>query len=981
MEEKIILNFFEEEISVPIQKNLIAIREIISSKYLFSPEDAKEIILYYIKENKKIIIQKEEDYTSFLQEKLKKIFLDISQESKIYQENLAKLKNKEIKIELEGLYKKRNEINSLKEKKRNELLEQQMEIKEQIKKLKLKNKEIKKNYNKELKKIKEENKLNENKINELEEKLGVKNKDNNVSLKNFPINEKLNQKISKGKPKNMKLKDNKKKLIQDLDKIIQEKKQEFENYLNSIKQNLTNTNINKEDNNFNKTNNNKIILKAKNEKLKSPLNKMKNLLEIDSDNPFGFDCYINRELSWLNFNVRVLNEAKDPSIPILERLKFCAITTSNMDEFFMVRVAALQNSVDSKEITLDIAGLTQIEQLKKIKASVRDIHTMQYSTYNRSLKKELFNIGIELIDNYENLNEIQKIFVDDYFDKNVAPVLTPIAVDKSSPFPLIYGKSINIALLLKRKINDYNKNLYNYQEILFGNVEVPSILKRIIEIPNTSESKISYILLETIIVHNLYKIFTNFEIISVHTVRVMRNSEYPLDERDVETLLDQIEEGIKNRQFGDVLRLEVDDEIDNRLLNILKNNLEVKDEDIFRLQGPLDMTFLFGLYDMIPEEFNNYKAAPFTPQINPRLGPNTNIFEEISKKDIFLFHPYETFDPILDFVKQGAEDPNVLAIKQTLYRISGNSPLVHSLIKAGQKGKQVVILLELKARFDEENNIKWAKELKKVGCKVVYGVKGLKTHCKITMVVRKENEKIKRYCHFGTGNYNDKTAKLYTDCGILTCRDDYGEDAANVFNMITGEIEPNNWNKLLLAPLWMKRQFITLIEREAEYAKMGKKAIIYAKMNALVDKMMIDALLKASQDGVKIHLIVRGICCLKVGVPGVSENIKVESIVGTFLEHNRLYYFYNDGNEEYYMGSADWMPRNLDKRVEIIIPVEDEEIKEKVRHVLDVYIADNEKAYYMQPNGTYKKLNTKGQKLVNSQMQFCEEAIEAAKKI
>jgi len=981
MEEKIILNFFEEEVSVPIQKNLISIRAIISSKYLFSPEDAKEIILYYIKQNKKIIIQKEEDYIIFLQEKQKKIFLDISQESKLYQENLANLKHSEIKIELEALYKKRNEINFLKEKKKNELLKQQMEIKEQIKKLKLKNKEIKKNYTKEFKKIQEENKINEKRINGLEEKLGERNKDNNDSLKNCLINEKLNKKISKEKQKNMKLKNDKKKFTQDLDKIMQEKKQEFENYVNSIKQNLANININKENNNLNKVNSNKIILKAKNEKLKSPSIQIKNLLEIDSDNPFSFDCYINRELSWLNFNVRVLNEAKDPSIPILERLKFCAITTSNMDEFFMVRVAALQNSVNSKEISLDIAGLTQIEQLVKIKAAVRDIHTMQYSTYNRSLKKELFNIGIELIDNYENLNEIQKIFVDDYFDKNVAPVLTPIAVDKSSPFPLIVGKSINIALLLKRKIKDYNKNFYNYQEMLFGSVEVPSILKRIIEIPNTSESKISYILLETIIVHNLYKVFTNFEILSVHTIRVMRNSEYPLDERDVETLLDQIEEGIKNRKFGDVLRLEVDVEIDNRLLNILKNNLEVKDEDIFRMQGPLDMTFLFGLYDMIPEEFNNYKASSFTPQINPRLRPNTNIFDEISKKDIFLFHPYETFDPILDFVKQGAEDPNVLAIKQTLYRISGNSPLVHSLIKAGQNGKQVVILLELKARFDEENNIKWAKELKKVGCKVVYGVKGLKTHCKITMIVRKENDKIKRYCHFGTGNYNDKTAKLYTDCGILTCRDDYGEDAANVFNMITGEIEPNNWNKLLLAPLWMKRQFITLIEREAEYAKMGKKAVIYAKMNALVDKMMIDALLKASQDGVKIHLIVRGICCLKVGVPGISENIKVESIVGTFLEHNRLYYFYNDGNEEYYMGSADWMPRNLDKRVEIIIPIEDEEIKEKVRHVLEVYIADNEKAYYMQPNGTYKKLNTKGQKLVNSQMQFCEEAIEAAKKI
>ena len=978
MDEKIILNFFGEEIVIPIQKNLNDIRQIISTKYLFSPEDAKEIILYYTKQVKKIFIKNEEDYIIFLKEKEKKIILDISQESKLYQENLKNLKNQETLVDLEKLYNKREELNILKIEKKREFLKKEEEITAQIKKFKLMKKEIKNKYKKELKKIDEENNTNEKNIKELEEKLGIVdkgyNKIKNISL----INDNLNSNISNNNNKKRKLKKGKKTFINDIDKIIQEIKQELEKFANSLKQNLSEPKTVKEENNLN---NNKITLKTNN-KLKSPSPQMKNFLEINPDNPFGYDCYINREISWLNFNIRVLNEAKDPSIPILERLKFCAITTSNMDEFFMVRVAALQNAINNNEISLDIAGLTQPEQLKKIKAAVRDIHTMQYATYNRSLVKELFNIGIELIDDYENLNEIQKIYVGDYFNKNVAPVLTPIAVDKSSPFPLIIGKRINIALLLKRKKNENNINMYNYQQILFGNVEVPSILNRIVEIPNTSESKISFILLETIIQHNLYKIFTNYDIISSHAIRVMRNAEYPLDERNMETLMDQIEEGIKNRQWGDVLRLEVDDEMDDELLNILKHNLEVKDEDIFRLQGPLDMTFLFGLYDMIPEEFNKYKAPPFTPQVNPRLAKqNFNIFDEIKKKDIFLFHPYESFDPILEFVRQGAEDPNVLAIKQTLYRISGNSPIVHSLIKAGKNGKEVAILLELKARFDEENNIKWAKELKKVGCKVIYGVKGLKTHCKLTMILRKENNKIKKYCHFGTGNYNDKTAKIYTDCGILTCNDDYGEDASNFFSMVTGQIEPNNWNKLLLAPLWMKRHFITLIEREADFAKKGKKAILVAKMNALVDKMMIDALLKASKDGVKIHLIIRGICCLKVGVPGISENIKVESIVGTFLEHNRLYYFHNDGNEEFYMGSADWMPRNLDKRVEIIIPIEDKEIKERVRHILDVYIADNEKAYYMQSNGTYKKLNTSGQKLVNSQMQFCKEAIEAAKNI
>ena len=757
---------------------------------------------------------------------------------------------------------------------------------------------------------------------------------------------------------------------------MKEKKQELDNYANSIKENLSQSLTIKNNN----EENNKIILKSKNislNKLKSPA-PQNNPTASSNENTFDFKCYVNRELSWINFNIRVLNEAKDPEIPILERLKFCAITSSNMDEFFMVRVAAIQDAVNSNQISLDIAGLTQIEQLEKIKSAVKDIITMQYATYNRSLHFELAKIGIELIDKYENLSETQKIFVDDYFDKNVAPVVTPIAVDMSSPFPLIVNKTLNIAMLLKKKKNKNTNYIYNYGDYLFGNVEVPSILKRLVKIPNTAESKISFILLENIIQNNASKLFNNYEIISANTIRVMRNADIPLDERDMDTLLDQIEKGLKNRQYGDVLRLEVDDVIDNRLLKILKTNLEVKDEDVFFMQGPIDMTFLFGLYDLVPPEFDKFKFAPFSPQQNPRVDPKKDIFAEIRKKDIFLFHPYEKFDPVIDFVRQGSEDPDCLAIKQTLYRVSADSPLVHALIKAGQNGKQVTILLELKARFDEENNIKWAKELGKVGCHVIYGVKGLKTHCKLTLVVRKENNKIKRYVHIGTGNYNDKTAKLYTDCGILTCKDEYGEDASAVFDMISGHSEPNNWNKLILAPLWMKRRFMTLIDREAENAKQGKKAVIIAKMNALVDKMIIDRLLYASKAGVKIHLIVRGICCVQVGIPGISENIKVESIVGTYLEHNRIYYFYNDGNEEYYIGSADWMPRNLDKRVEIISPVEDEDIKKKLKHIVDVYIADNKKAYYMQPDGSYKKLNTTGKELVNSQMQFCQEAIDAA---
>ena len=971
MEDKINLDFFGEEITVPIQKDLISIRQIISSKFCFTNSDAQEILLYYIKENKKIIINKEDDYQIFLKEKIKKIILDISQNSRIYQTNLEELKKKEMKEELGKLYKKREELNNFKNIKCEKELNEIKEIKKEIRKMKSKIKKLKEYINKEEEKIEETREENEKKISELENKLGIE-VSNNKACNPKKIIKKNKKKKYLNKNKKDKILNKKLSFIEDVNKIIEEKKEELENYANTIKENLSKS--------LTTRNTNKVVLKSKYiplQKLKSPGPQNEALKLLSSDYTFDFSCYVNRELSWINFNVRVLNESKDPEIPILERLKFCAITSSNLDEFFMVRVAAIQDSANSKEVLLDIAGLTQLEQLQKIKLAVKDLITMQYATYNRSLHYELAKIGIELIDNYENLSETQKIYVDNYFEKNVAPVLTPIAVDMSSPFPLIANKSLNISILLKKKKDTSKYN--NFGEFFFGNVEVPSILDRLVKIPNTAESKISFILLENIIKNNINKLFNGYEIISANTIRVMRNADMPLDERDMDTLLEQIEKGLENRQYGDVLRLEVDDDIDIRLLNIIKTNVEVKDEDVFRIQGPIDMTFLFGLYGVVPPEFNKYKFENYTPQPNPRIKPNQNIFEEIAKKDIFCFHPYQTFDPIVDFVRQGSEDPNVLAIKQTLYRVSSDSPITHALIKAAKNGKQVTILLELKARFDEENNVKWAKELEKVGCHVIYGLRGLKTHCKLTLIVRRENDKIKRYIHVGTGNYNDKTAKLYTDCGIFTCKEEFGEDAAAVFNMISTDFEPNNWNKLLLAPFWMKRKFMTLIDREAENAKRGKKAIIIAKMNALVDKMVIDRLLFASNAGVKIHLIIRGICCLQVGIPGISDNIKVQSIVGTFLEHNRIYYFYNDGCDEYYIGSADWMTRNLDKRVEIITPVEDEDIRQKLKHILDVYMADNRKAYYMQPDGSYKKLNTSGKKLVDSQMQFCQEAIDESK--
>ena len=684
--------------------------------------------------------------------------------------------------------------------------------------------------------------------------------------------------------------------------------------------------------------------------------------------------YRNRELSWLEFDYRVLSEARDKSLPLFERLKFLSITASNLDEFFMIRVASLKDMVHAGYTKPDIAGMKPQEQLKHISKKTHELVGVQYSTYNRSFLPALRQNHMVIIDQFEDLSPKQAEFVDEYFMRDVYPVLTPMAVDSSRPFPLIRNKTLNIAALLKKK-NEKEA------ELEFAMVQVPSVIPRIVELPEekdeNGENQRVVILLEEIIERNMQSLFLNYDIVASHPFRIMRNADFSLDEEEAVDLLEEIQKQLKKRQWGEAIRLEIESNVDKQLLKILKKELSISSEDIFQISGPLDLTFLMKMYGL--DGFDHLKTPKYTPQPVPELMNEDNIFTNIRKGDILLHHPYQSFDPVVNFVRSAARDPEVLAIKQTLYRVSGNSPIIKALAQAAENGKQVTVLVELKARFDEENNIVWAKMLEKAGCHVIYGVIGLKTHSKITLVVRREENGIRRYVHLGTGNYNDSTAKLYTDCGILTCSARIGEDATAVFNMLSGYSEPRTWNKLVVAPLWMRDRFLHLIEIERKNALEGRKARIVAKMNSLCDRGIIAALYAASAAGVKIDLIVRGICCLKVGIPGISENITVRSIVGNFLEHSRIFYFYSDGNEEVFMGSADWMPRNLDKRVEIVFPVEDEQLKEEVKHILEIQLEDNVKAHILQPDGTYEKVDKRGKMLLNSQDFFCEEATRRAK--
>ncbi len=683
--------------------------------------------------------------------------------------------------------------------------------------------------------------------------------------------------------------------------------------------------------------------------------------------------YVNRELSWLEFNYRVLSEARDKSIPLFERLKFLSITASNLDEFYMVRVASLKDMVHAKYTKPDIAGLTPQEQLDKISLRTHQLVELQYSTYNRSLIPSLKQNGLRIIMEHEELTPEEGAFVDEYFQKNVYPVLTPMAFDSSRPFPLIRNKTLNIAALLKKKET-------KEEELEFAMVQVPSVIPRIVELPcqigkNGKKQRV-VILLEEMIERNMPYLFLNYDIVASHPFRIMRNADLTIDEEEAVDLLEEIQKQLRKRQWGEAIRLEVEADMDKRLLKILKKELSISSQDIFNISGPLDLTFLMKMYGL--EGFEAFKTPRYIPQPVPALMNEDDIFTNIRKGDILLHHPYESFDPVVDFVRSAARDHKVLAIKQTLYRVSGNSPIIAALAEAAENGKQVSVLVELKARFDEENNINWAKMLEKAGCHVIYGLVGLKTHSKITLVVRMEEDGIRRYVHLGTGNYNDSTAKLYTDCGILTCSPQIGEDATAVFNMLSGYSEPKTWNKLSVAPLWLRNRFLYMIHRETRYAREGRPGFILAKMNSLCDREIIAALYEASCAGVEISLIVRGICCLRAGVPGLSENISVRSIVGNFLEHSRIFCFSNDKNPEIYMGSADWMPRNLDRRVEILFPVEDEDLKESVMHILKVELEDNVKAHILQPDDSYEKVDKRGRILVNSQEQFCEEAIRAA---
>ncbi|MBR3834515.1 MAG: RNA degradosome polyphosphate kinase [Lachnospiraceae bacterium] len=679
-----------------------------------------------------------------------------------------------------------------------------------------------------------------------------------------------------------------------------------------------------------------------------------------------YDNYYNREYSWLLFNYRILNEAKDKTIPLFERIKFLGITASNLDEFFMIRVASLYDLVDADVTKKDIAGLTPKEQLDLIIPETKEMMNAQYTTLNRSLLPALESNGLKLIKSYEALSEKQSKYVDKYFEREVYPVLTPMAVDSSRPFPLISNKTLNIGALIHDKKRDV---------VDIATVQVPSVLPRVIELPSEGNVR-EIILLEEIIEKNLNKLFLNYEIICAHPYRIMRNADLTIDEEDAADLLKEIEKQIKQRAWGEVIKLEIDADMDKRLLKELKKQLQVNADAVYKINGPLDLTFLMKVNGL--DGFDHLKNKKYIPQPVPGLNREENIFDQIKKKDILLHHPYDEFTPVVDFIKQAAVDPDVLAIKQTLYRVSGNSPIVAALAQAAENGKQVTVLVELKARFDEENNIIWARKLEKAGCHVIYGLVGLKTHSKIALVVRREEEGIKRYVHLGTGNYNDITAKLYTDMGMLTASDSIGEDATAVFNMLSGYSEPPAWNKLMVAPIWLKDRFVSLIKRETENARAGKEARIIAKMNSLCDPVIIKALYEASNAGVKIELIIRGICCLKTGIKDLSENITVRSIVGNFLEHSRIFYFYNNGFEDVYMGSADWMPRNLDKRVEITFPVEDEDLKKKVIEILHIQLEDTLKAHIMQSDGTYEKHDLRGRDKLEAQEFFCKQAMNIA---
>lgn len=685
---------------------------------------------------------------------------------------------------------------------------------------------------------------------------------------------------------------------------------------------------------------------------------------IDLSNP---EYYENRELSWLEFNQRVLEEAENSENPLFERLKFLSIVSSNLDEFFMVRVASLKEQVNAGYNKTDFAGMTAKGQLKAISERTHRMVEEQVQHFKRGILPQLKKKKIYLHSELPKLNETQQIFLEQYFNNVLYPILTPMGVDSSRPFPLIMNKTLNIGVIVDNKGKEE-----------FATIQVPSIVDRILKIPASEEGNFEFVYLEDIITAFIDRLFVGRKVLAFGEYRITRNSDLLIDEEEAEDLLIEIEKSIQMRKWGQAIRLERKKNMDSRIVERLQKALEIHQKDIYEIDGPLDFTFLMKFYGQ--DCGKDMKFPSFTPRQPWHLLGKEDIFEEIKKEDIFLHHPFESFEPVVEFVKKAAEDPKVLAIKQTLYRVSGKSPIIQALAKAAQAGKQVTVLVELKARFDEENNIQWARSLERAGCHVIYGLVGLKTHSKITLIVRQEEDGIRRYVHLGTGNYNDVTARFYTDMGLLTCNELIGADASAVFNALSGYSESPKLHKLTMAPTGLRDKFYSLIRREAENALEGKPAKIICKMNSLCDFGIMKELYRASMAGVKIELIVRGICGLIPNIEGVSENITIRSIVGKYLEHSRIYYFYNDGREEVYLSSADFMPRNLDRRVELLFPVEDKKIKERLIFILGQVLLDTVKAKKKDRNKEYHSIDRRGKEVLNSQSRFEELAIERAAK-
>lgn len=655
------------------------------------------------------------------------------------------------------------------------------------------------------------------------------------------------------------------------------------------------------------------------------------------------EYFFNRELSWLKFNLRVLREAGVKTTPLLERLKFVAITASNLDEFFMVRVAGLWDQYENGINKRDAAGLTVKAQLEEISKAAHDQMKL-LNKYLLSLVKELREAGIYIC-RVSELSEKGRRWLEAYYQEEIFPVLTPMAVDASRPFPFLANKTLNLAVELTNQEGEDS----------MGIVQVPSVLPRLLEVPG--EEKRSFVFLEDVINEHCSDLYSGCKILAVVPFRITRDADLEFDEDDIDNLLKEVEKSLRKRTRGASVRLEIYNKANSRIRKFLYDNLDITEQEVYEINGPLDATCFFkfaSLPGMWP-----WLYEPFVPQRPLELPDDSDIFKVLRERDVLLHHPYESFDPVVKFVSDAANDPNVLAIKQTLYRVSGNSPIVAALARAAENGKQVTVLVELKARFDEENNIIWARRLEEAGCHVIYGLMGLKTHAKIILVVRKEADGIKRYVHLGTGNYNDNTAKLYTDMGLMTANDQFGSDASAFFNVLSGYSDPPVWNKLVMAPLGLRKKIYELIDNEISIVKKGGTGHIIAKMNSLIDYPVIQKLYEASMAGVKIDLIIRGICGLRAGMDGISDNITVRSIVGRQLEHSRIFWFQGGGKEQLFLSSADWMPRNLNDRVELFFPVETPAHIERIKKVLDLYLRDNVGAHMMQSNGTYRRVTNR----------------------